>query len=327
MKKLSDGWASVLLVVCCLFWGLSFPLMPLVKSGMKSLETGVGESGLGATVNAWRFLAAGVLLIIPVLLARRHFTATEIRGGSALGLTFGCGMFLQILGLAWIVPSVSGMITAMPVLLAPIAQAFILRRAVGGKTWIAAGIAIVGCLVLTLGPIENTTTGSLMVRGPFPFAGELATFGSAICFTAHLLLIDRFGPRCGATQLTTVMFIVVGLGNLVAAFGFGASPLHTSAALESLFHQPTWLWAMISLIIICSIAAMWLMNRAQPSLSPARAAVLYTMEPLFALVFSLLLGQERLTTKTVLGSALILGAAVFVSQDWHFFRRREPREA
>jgi drug/metabolite transporter (DMT)-like permease len=223
-------------------------------------------------------------------------------------------MFLQILGLAWIVPSVSGMITAMPVLLAPIAQAFILRRAVGGKTWIAAGIAIVGCLVLTLGPIENTTTGSLMVRGPFPFAGELATFGSAICFTAHLLLIDRFGPRCGATQLTTVMFIVVGLGNLVAAFGFGASPLHTSAALESLFHQPTWLWAMISLIIICS-------------LSPARAAVLYTMEPLFALGFSLLLGQERLTTKTVLGSALILGAAVFVSQDWHFFRRREPRES
>lgn len=327
MKKLGEGRASVLLIVCCLLWGLSFPLMPLVKSGLKSLGTGVGESALGATVNAWRFLAAGILLMLPVLWSRRPITAVEFRGGSALGLAFGSGMFLQILGLAWVVPSVSGMITAMPVLLAPIAQAFILRRAVGRKTWIAAGIAVVGCLVLTLGPIGNPTSGSLMVRGPFPFAGELATLGSAICFTAHMLLIDRFGPRCEATQLTAVMFVVVGMGNLVVAFGFGAGPLHTLASLEILMHHPAWLWAMGSLILICSIAAMWMMNRAQPSLSPARAAVLYTLEPVFALLFSLLLGQERLSLKTLLGGALILGAAVFLSQDWRFFRRNESLEA
>jgi len=315
MKKISEGRASVLLIVCCLFWGLSFPLMPLVKAGFKTLEPGMGEAALGATANAWRFLAAGLLLMIPAMFSRRRFTRVEIRAGSALGLTFGSGMFLQILGLAWVVPSVSGMVTAMPVLLAPIAQAFLLRRPVEIKIWFAAGIAIAGCLVLALGPSGSQTAGSFVVPAPFPFAGEIATFGSAIFFTAHILLIDHYGPRCEATALTALMFLVVGLGSLCAALVFGAGPLHTPAAAAVLLSNPTWLWAMLILIVLSSVVAMWVMNRAQHSLSPARAAVLYTLEPVFAVVFSLMLGQENLTLKTLLGGSLIIGAAFISSRD------------
>jgi drug/metabolite transporter (DMT)-like permease len=230
-------------------------------------------------------------------------------------------MFLQILGLAWVAPSVSGMITAMPVLLAPIAQAGLLRRPVSGKIWVAAGIALAGCLVLTLGPAGLKTSGSLVVTAPFPFAGELATFGSAICFTAHILLIDHYGPRCGATQLTSLMFVVVGLGSLGAALGFGALPLHTTAHFTALMQSPSWVVPMGILILFSSMLAMWLMNRAQPSLSPARAAVLYTLEPVFAVLFSILLGQELLSPKTLVGGALILGAAIYSSRDWNFLSR------
>jgi len=179
------------------------------------------------------------------------------------------------------------------------------------KTWVAAGIALAGCLVLALGPATIETSGSLFVPAPFRFAGELATFGSAICFTAHILLIDHFGPRSDTMQLTAVMFLVVGIGSLGLALGLGALPLHTPASLAALSRNPTWFRALLTLIVLCSALAMWLMNRVQPELSPARAAVLYTLEPVFAALFSILLGQERLAVKTWLGGALIIGAALF----------------
>lgn len=305
-RRIAQGPATLMLAVCCLCWGLSFPLMPLVMSSLDA----AGEAARGATANAWRYLIAAALLALAM---RALPGRADLHGGLVLGGFMACGMFLQILGLSWVVPSVSGMITALPVLLTPVAQALILRRAVPGRVWLASAVAVAGCLVLTLGAAEAQSAGSLIGEPPFPHAGEIVTALAALCFTGMILAIDHHGPRCDATRMTVVMFLVVGAVNLVIAFAVGGLVLHDAAVITRLLGDRRWCAAMAALVVFSSIGAFWLMNRAQPALTPARAAVIYCLEPVFAVIFSLLLGQERLTVATVSGGALVIGAALLAS--------------
>jgi drug/metabolite transporter (DMT)-like permease len=55
------------------------------------------------------------------------------------------------------------------------------------------------------------------------------------------------------------------------------------------------------------------MNACQPLVAPARATVIYCLEPVFALLASLGFGQETLTGLTCLGGAIVIGAALMVS--------------
>lgn len=304
--RIAQGPATLMLVVCCLCWGLSFPLMPLVMSDLQE----AGEAARGATINGWRYLIAAGLLALAM---RSLPSRADVRGGCVLGGFMACGMFLQILGLSWVVPSVSGMITALPVLLTPVAQAVILRRAVPPRVWLASAIAVAGCLVLTLGASAAQSAGSLVSAPPFPHAGEIATAAAALCFTGMILVIDHHGPRCDATRMTVVMFVVVGAVNLVIALLVGGLVLHRPAVLGGLLGDLRWVVAMGVLVVFCSIGAFWLMNRAQPALTPARAAVIYCLEPVFAMLFSLLLGQEQLAAATVSGGGLVIGAALLAS--------------
>lgn len=309
-RRLAQGPAALMLVVCCLCWGLSFPLMPLVMSSLHA----AGEAARGATVNGWRYLLAAALLAMAM---RGLPSRADLRGGLVLGGFMAGGMFLQILGLSWVVPSVSGMITALPVLLTPMAQALILRRAVPLRVWVASAIAVVGCVVLTLGAAEAQSAGSLVSAPPFAHAGEIVTVLAALCFTGMILAIDHHGPRCDATRMTMVLFLVVGAVNLAIALAVGGLVLHDAVVITGVLGEVRWIAAMAALVVFSSIGATWLMNRAQPALTPARAAVIYCLEPVFALIFSLLLGQERLTAATVSGGALVIGAALLASIPGH----------
>ena len=302
------GRATAMLVLCCLCWGASFPLMPIAVSGLARAAGPIAsELGLGASVNAWRYTLAALVLGLAVLPRWRHLTRSELLGGVALGGCMGAGMLGQILGLAWVLPSTSGMLSATPVVFAPLAQAWLLRRPVSRRLLLAAALAAIGCALLPLGGSGARTSGSLISTPPFTGAGEAVTLAAALCFTAMILLIDRFGAvGADAARLSGVMFATVAALNAgVAAVAGGGLVAGTS-----LIGDATWLGAMAVLALVCTVAALWLMTRAQPALPPARAAVIYTLEPIFGTGFSLLLGQELLTAWTVAGGGLVVIAAV-----------------
>lgn len=329
-SPLNPNRATAMLVLCCVFWGLSFPLMPIAVDGLAH-KAGQPTDGIavGATINAWRYGAAAILLALAVLPSWRRLSRDEVTGGLVLGAIMGVGMFLQILGLAWVLPSVSGMLSATPVVLAPLAQALILRRPVTTRIWLCALIAAVGCVVLTWGGAAAHAQGSLTTQPPFPYAGELVTLASALCFTGFILLIGRVAPRAGGTsRLCSVMFLGVAVLNGSLAVAFGDPDLYAITNAAELALAPLWATAMGALVVLCTIGALWLMNRAQPSMSPARAAVLYTLEPVFGTLFSLLMGQERLTAWTVCGGMLVVaGAAASIRRLGFRIRLRRNRHA
>ncbi len=233
----------------------------------------------------WRFALAALamLLLRPRSLARLGTTGRRV--GVALGVALGAGYLLQTLGLQTTSAAVSGFITGMFVVLTPLGQAVLLRRPPSASSWFAVLVATGGLALLSL-------------RGLSVGSGELLTLGCAAAFALHIVGLgywarsfDAFGLAVVQLLTTAVLCAAVAVpGGLVVppnAGVWGALALTALAATALAFVVQTW---------------------AQKYLAPTRAAVIMTMEPVFGGLFAVLLANEVLGVRTLIGAALVLVA-------------------
>jgi drug/metabolite transporter (DMT)-like permease len=310
--------AVAVLVFCCVLWGWSFPTMQYASRAFDTHAIGhphpaaLESLASRALLNGLRFLIAGLLFALVTLKGQRKFARAEAVGGTVVGVLFGSGMLLQVLGLAWARPSVSGFLTSMAVVFAPMAQACILRRTVAGATWTAVGLALLGVSLLAW-PNPAAGVGGLTARPPLPLLGETLTVLGAVVFTAQILAVDHYGQTADPRRLTSVMLFTCAAMSLAVAAGLSSGRLLAPGVLTGLAMDRTVWWSLGSLVLFSSVLAIPLMNAYQPRVSPAMASVVYCSEPLFALLFSVLLGNERLTALTLAGGAAVLTAVLLVA--------------
>lgn len=319
----------LVLGACCVFWGVSFPAMQYAVHRLEAAVSshagpGVmpGTVAISATFNAWRFGAAALLYGLITLPAQRGHCRHEIAGGLWIGVFFAGGMLLQVHGLRYTLPSISGFLTALAVVFAPAAQALLLRRRVGGETWAAVAIAVGGMAVLSA--CDSGSAGALAQRPPIYALGEMLTVAAAVLFTGQILAVDHFGRRANTMRLTLVMFVSTALLSWLTGLSAGGQALYRAPVLAALATDGRFLWAMLALVVFSSVLAMHLMNAYQPRLSPATATVVYCLEPVMATAFSAALGAERLLWTTAAGGAVILGAVMIVAHAAMRPPRRQP---
>src|SRR6266566_7367985 len=196
------------LVLCCVFWGYSFPVMQFANVAFERhvLAGDAGEAqrlGSRALFNGVRFGLAGILYGLVTWRRQRGFSRSDLVGGAVVGLLFAWGMIFQVVGLRWVFPSVSGFFTALPVVFAPVAQAAILKRPVGAKTWAAVALAVVGIVLLSWPKPQATAQNTMAVMSPVPYLGELLTIAGAMIFTAEIICVHHYGQSADAVRLTT----------------------------------------------------------------------------------------------------------------------------
>lgn len=311
--------AVAVLVGCCLLWGWSFPTMQYASRAFdrqtvsRANLTALESLSTRALLNGLRFVSAGVLFALLTFRQQRNFTRAETLGGTAVGLLFGSGMLLQVLGLAWARPSVSGFLTSLAVVFAPIAQAGILRRPVGKAVWAAVGLALAGVTLLAW-PDPGATQGRLTMSPPLPLLGEALTVMGSVVFTTQIMLVDHYGQKANPMRLTSVMLLTSGTMSLMVAGVLSGGQMLRPELLGAIAHDRTVWWSLGSLIVFSSVVAIPLMNTFQPSVSPATASVVYCAEPLFAAMFSMLLGTERLTLLTAAGGSAVFVAVLMVAR-------------
>lgn len=231
----------------------------------------------------WRFGLASLamLLLRPRSVAR--LGASGRRAGVLVGLALGAGYLLQTVGLEHTSAAISGFITGMYVALTPVAAAFLLRTAPGRAAWVSVAVATSGLGLLSL---HGLSVGS----------GELLTLGCAVAFTLHIVGLghwassyDAYGLAVVQLLTTTVMCGIVAVpgGLSIPPDGqvWGALALTAFAATALAFVVQTW---------------------AQAHLTPTRAAVIMTMEPVFSGFFAVLLAGEVLGFRTLIGATLVL---------------------
>ena len=318
MRTSGKAVAVVVLVFCCLLWGWSFPTMQYASRAFDTHTIGhanpsaVETLGARALLNGLRFSIAGLLYALLTFKQQRNFTRSEALGGAFVGLFFGGGMLLQVLGLAWARPSVSGFLTSLAVVFAPLAQSRILRRPVGGVVWAAVALALAGVFLLAW-PNPAAALGDLTTLPPLPLLGEGLTVLGSIVFTVQILAVDHYGQTANPMRLTSVMLLTTAVVSLSVTAGLSGGRLLRPDIIAAIARDRTVWWSLGSLVLFSSVLALPLMNTFQPRVSPATASVAYCSEPLFAAMFSVLLGTEQLTCLTIVGGAAVLIAVLAVA--------------
>lgn len=272
---------EAILILITMFWGGTF----LAVQYAVTLSDPFFFVGL-------RFATAAIAVAIISLKTLPGLTMTELKAGLAIGVSIAMGYSLQTWGLQTIPSSKSAFITAMYVPLVPLLQWLCLRRMPGVMSCIGIVLAFIG-LILLAGPDDN-----LLALGK----GEIITLVGAVAIAAEIILISAWAGKVDVKRVTVVQLATASLVAFLAMIPAGESvpPISSGLVIVAL-----------GLGIFSAIIQVT-MNWAQRSVSPTRATVIYTGEPVWAGIFGRLAG-ERLPLLALVGAAFII-AGVLVSE-------------
>jgi drug/metabolite transporter (DMT)-like permease len=270
--------ATLLLVSVTAVWGSTFFLI-------RDLVAHVPPADF-LTV---RFAIAAVVMAVLFRRQTLALSRREVLIGVGLGVLYGLAQLLQTIGLEHTPASVSGFVTGTYVVLTPVFGALLLRDRVNRTTWLAVLLATAGLAVLSL-------------RGLPVGYGEAVTLASAALYALHIVGLGRYSTAQSATGLATIQAFVIAAVTLVAALPGGITLPATGGQWSSLLYMA----------LIAGAVALWAQTWAQSHLPATRAAIVMTMEPVFATFFAVLLGGESLTARMVVGGAMVLTAMYVV---------------
>ena len=274
----SSTWAVLGLLGVTAAWGSTFFLLK-----------GVVERVPVSDFLAVRFLlaAAAVWLIAPRSVSR--LTSAERRSGIVLGVVYGLAQLLQTVGLQTTSASVSGFVTGMYVVFTPLLGALLLRARIGPVVWVAVALSTAGLGVLSL---QGFAIGG----------GEALTLASALLYGAHIVGLGVWSSARSAIGLTVVQLLTITVVCGAAAAPGGIVLPQTGGDWS----------ALIYMALVAGALALVVQTWAQAHLAATRAAIIMTMEPVWAGFFAVLFGGERLGLRVVLGGGLVLAAMYLV---------------
>ncbi|MGI9950734.1 DMT family transporter [Moorellaceae bacterium AZ2] len=212
--------------------------------------------------------------------------------GYAAGLFLFGGYAFQTVGLKYTSASKAAFITGLSVVIVPLLEAVIKRKAPPTRVVAATGLAAAGL-------------GMLSLEGSFTLSyGDWLVFLCALCFAGHVVFIDRVTHLHGSTELALVQLLTVSL--LSASF----LPWEPSRVVWS----AKVIEALLVTAILATSAAYLIQVRAQRHLSASATAVILATEPVFGALIACIFGGEVLGPRQILGCTLILLGMMYVQE-------------
>jgi len=286
-RKSTQLWADISLLIVTAFWGTTFVI---IKNILANIEP--------FSFLALRFLLS-TLLLLPFLLRKDGFSKQGIFFGGIAGFFLWLGYILQTIGLKYTTAANSGFITGLAVVMVPVLSSIINKRSLTRGVIAGTLLSFTGLFIMSFDP-----------RAGFNL-GDLLTLAGALFFSMQIVSVERFSPDFPAASLTVGQIAVVGIFSLPAAF-FLETPLRPYPAEVY--------YAIVFTAVFATILAFLVQSKAQQFTSASHVALIFTLEPVFALIFAVLFGGETLEPKQGLGAFLILAgmlAAEFLDQYFH----------
>lgn len=235
---------------------------------------------------AWRFSIASLVLLALNLKQILKITRDELVGGAVSGLSMAVGYIAQTVGMVYSTAAKAGFITGLAVVLVPLLGAVFFHRRLKFGLYIFAGVAAGGLALLSL----DFSAAFALNRG------DLYLFICALAFAINILNLAKYAPGCRVLMLT---FIQV-------AFTAGACWL-ASALLEHPVPLTGSVWGgLIYLALAGTILTTAGQTWGQKLVSSERAALVFTLEPVFAALFAFIFLKETLPPQGLAGSVLIM---------------------
>jgi drug/metabolite transporter (DMT)-like permease len=274
--------ADLLLILCTLIWGATFVL---VKDALADASVFV--------FLALRFALAAFVLILIYGRELRSVGAKGWRAGAIIGCCMFGGYAFQTAGLSLTTPSKAAFITGFFVVIVPVLLALFGSRRVPPWVWIGALSAFAGLYLLAVPPSGIAALNR----------GDLLVLACAFMFALHVISIGHYTVRFSAGALTLIQVGTTALCTAVCV------PLFDVTGAEH--PRIAWTTGLIVAVVATGFFATALAFSAQVwaqrYTSATHAAIIFTLEPVFAGVTSFVFYHERLGARSLGGAALILG--------------------
>ena len=283
MKNKLRGTLSLL--IATVIWGSAF------------IAQSVGMDYIGPfTFQTMRSVLAGPFLIIIIFLIERSPANTLQKwldpklwkAGLPCGIALFIAAGLQQLGIVYTSAGKAGFITAMYIVLVPILGIF-LRKKPPFTAWISVALAVIGLYLLSCVGVTQVNIGDLYL------------LGCALGYAVQITLVDQLGSEVDGLRLNCVQSLFCGIFS-------GAVMLVTE---EPDLGNIIACWIPLVYAGIFSLGiAFSLQIIGQKHLEPTPAALIMSLESVFAVLFGWLLLHERLSTAEFWGCVLVFGAVI-----------------
>ena len=270
--------ATGALLVMTASWGSTFFLIKDLLDRVPTLD-----------FLAVRFAIAGVVMVAVAPRALKRLSRVARRRAVVLGALYGLAQILQTTGLAHTAASVSGFITGLYVVATPLLAAVLLHTRITAWTWAAVLLATAGLGVLTL---DGLALGY----------GEAITLVASVLYALHIVALGAWSTAEEALGMSIVQVLVIAVICLVATLPDGLVLPATTG---------DWL-SVVYMALVAGALALVAQTWAQAHLAPTRAAIVMSMEPVFAATFAVGLGGESLTWRILGGGAMVVTAMLVV---------------
>jgi drug/metabolite transporter (DMT)-like permease len=273
--------AEIILLSLTVIWGGTFAIVKGVLNDTSPLFF------IGV-----RFLLAAALLVIIFHKKLKGITLVEIQKASILGILLFFGFATQTIGLQYTTASKAAFLTGTMVIFTPIFQFIMEKKAPRLGNVIGVVIVTAGLYLLT------SPKGS-----EFNF-GDGLNLVCAIVFAVYIVYLDIATQEGDPFRLTFVQICTNGLLSILAAFMF-----------EDIFIRLTsnLVLSLGYLVILATMLTLYLQTKWQKETTPTRAAVIFTIEPVFAAVIAYLLLSEMIGSFGIIGGVVII-AGLLISE-------------
>ncbi len=282
-------YADALLLLAALIWGTAFVAQRLV-----------GEQGSVYLFNGARFGLA-TLVLWGVQRFRPLGGADFWKWAALAGVLLFSGSALQQAGLQYTTAGNAGFITGLYTVFVPLLLFLFWREKPAGYTLVAVALAVTGTYLLSTGG------GSFQAR-----RGDVLVLLGVLFWAGHVILLGKFASRYPPLPFATAQFSVTAGISLLVGFW-----RERSLALEPAVMLPAVLYTGIFSVAIAYTLQVW----GQRHTPPADAALILSLEAVFALLSGWVFLGERLTALQALGCVLIFGG-VLLSQTEVWMGRR-----
>jgi drug/metabolite transporter (DMT)-like permease len=288
--------ADLALVGVTAIWGCTFLL---VKGALDNVSP--------ILFLALRFGLAAVVL---ALVYRKRLLADGIVPGLAAGLFLFGGYAFQTVGLQYTTASKSAFLTSMLTPMVPLAASLVYRK--GPRP-----LELAGILVASMGMVLMTVPTSFAAIGSGINRGDLLSFLCAVSFAGQVVAVSYLAGRGNFETLAFVQMLTASLLSLGSFWWMETPKLHW---------EPRVVVALLATGLLASALAFSVQAWAQQYTSVNRAAIIYTLEPVFAWLTSWWLAGERLSQKAGFGAVLILFGILIVELKQTGLKRGPIRE-
>lgn len=287
---------EIALFTITIFWGVTFPIIKLALNDISPMF-----------FISLRFSLAA-LLLLPFLwkpLINSNFDT--IKAGLLLGSLYFIGFATQTVGLKYTTATKSGFITGTFVIFIPILQLIIERRKPSRGNIVGVLFVVIGLILLssrgeTVLDILSEIQNNLNV-------GDFLTLICAIFYALYVVYIDVITKKYDYKALIILQVLFTGLTAFIFTLLFDLGNIET---LKYDFNK-TVILVILYTTIFSSILATVVQTKYQKTVTPTKAGIIFSLEPIFAALFAFLIINEGLSNFGILGCIFIF-TGVLVSE-------------